>query len=194
MKKYTRGFTLIELLVVISIIGMLSSVILVGLQTTRVKARNSIIVQEVQQLRNQIELGKNGDVYPQLIGTNPSPNGSSDTRVAHHSFGSLYPGVVLLITDILKQNSFTYPSGYAAAYSNGGGGCSGRYSLDTSTNGIAIFIDNTSCSAATKYAIYAAMGPIVGSSGYFCIDSTGKITNPLTGSIPQNPTVAATCQ
>ena len=49
MKK-SRGFTLIELLVVIAIIGILSSVVLVSLSGTRVKARTVAFKQEVSSI------------------------------------------------------------------------------------------------------------------------------------------------
>ena len=54
-KLHTRGFTLIELLVVISIIGMLSSVVLVSLNQTREKARRTGIVQQMRSLVNAAE-------------------------------------------------------------------------------------------------------------------------------------------
>ena len=49
MKK-TQGFTLIELLVVIAIIGILSSVVLVSLSGTRVKAKTVAFKQEVSSI------------------------------------------------------------------------------------------------------------------------------------------------
>ena len=50
MKKTSKkGFTLIELLVVMSIIGLLSSIVLAGLNSAKIKARNSYINQLVRQ-------------------------------------------------------------------------------------------------------------------------------------------------
>ncbi|OHA24395.1 MAG: hypothetical protein A3D50_00050 [Candidatus Taylorbacteria bacterium RIFCSPHIGHO2_02_FULL_44_12] len=69
MKKYTRGFTLIELLVVIAIIGILSSVVLVSLNTARTKGKDSRIVSDVQQLRTQAESVYNGTDYLTLLTT-----------------------------------------------------------------------------------------------------------------------------
>ena len=55
MKRYTKGFTLIELLVVIAIIGILSSVVLVSLQSARNKGKDTRVISDVQQLRTQLE-------------------------------------------------------------------------------------------------------------------------------------------
>lgn len=50
LRKYARGFTLIELLVVIAIIGLLAAIVLVSLQTSRQKARDSRRVGDLAQV------------------------------------------------------------------------------------------------------------------------------------------------
>ena len=65
MKKNTRGFTLIELLVVIAIIGILSSVVLVSLNSARAKGKDARIISDVQQTRTLLETGYTS-YYPDL--------------------------------------------------------------------------------------------------------------------------------
>jgi len=52
----SRGFTLIELLVVIAIIGMLSSVVLGSLNSSRGKAANAAVKSNMSNMRSQINL------------------------------------------------------------------------------------------------------------------------------------------
>ena len=65
IKHSRKGFTLIELLVVISIIGLLSSVVLVSLNSARTKARDANKLQTARSIATALELyrSKNG-VYP----------------------------------------------------------------------------------------------------------------------------------
>jgi len=61
-KKISAGFTLIELLVVISIIGLMSSVVLVALKNARTKGNEAAIRAELIQFRNLYEtLATNGN-------------------------------------------------------------------------------------------------------------------------------------
>lgn len=65
-----KGFTLIEVLIVIAIIGILSSIVLVGLGTFRGRGRDARRISDLRQVQNALELyfSKNG-VYPTAIGS-----------------------------------------------------------------------------------------------------------------------------
>ncbi len=54
--KLSSGFTLVELLVVISIISFLSSIVFTGLNTARVKARDTQRIEGLVQMRNALEM------------------------------------------------------------------------------------------------------------------------------------------
>lgn len=56
MKNNNRsGFTLIEMLVVVAIIGLLSSVVVVGVGTARKQARDTRRISDIRQIQNALE-------------------------------------------------------------------------------------------------------------------------------------------
>lgn len=75
MKKISfknKAFTLIELLIVISIIGILSSIILVSTNDTRAKGRDTKRIADISQLRIALELyySNNSSRYPETNSLN----------------------------------------------------------------------------------------------------------------------------
>lgn len=69
-KKFkTKGFTLIELLVVIAIIGLLASMVLVSLNSARIKARDVRRIADFKQIQTALELFYDSQGrYPQSPG------------------------------------------------------------------------------------------------------------------------------
>jgi prepilin-type N-terminal cleavage/methylation domain-containing protein len=66
MTSRRSGFTLIEMLVVVAIIGLLSSIILVGLGDVRKDARDTRRVADIRQLQNALEIYySTNQAYPQ---------------------------------------------------------------------------------------------------------------------------------
>ena len=54
--KNNKGFTLIEMLVVVAIIGLLSSVVVVGLGSARQNARDARRISDIRQIQNALEV------------------------------------------------------------------------------------------------------------------------------------------
>lgn len=71
--KNRKGFTLVEILIVIFIIGLLSSIVLVGLSSFRARGRDARRVADLHLLQNGLELyfSKEG-VYPDTNVTSAS--------------------------------------------------------------------------------------------------------------------------
>ncbi len=68
-KKFDLGFTLIELMIVIAVIGLLASMILVGVRRVQSLGRDARRIADLQQVRNGLELYFNrNQTYPQFSG------------------------------------------------------------------------------------------------------------------------------
>jgi len=74
-KNTKRGFTLIEILVVIAIIGILSSVVLASLATSRAKARDARRIADLEEVKKALELyyDSNGAYPPTDVAPYPLP-------------------------------------------------------------------------------------------------------------------------
>lgn len=131
MKKNikNKGFTLIELLTVIAIIGILSTVILISLNTARGKGKDAKIRSETSQIKTQLESNYVGGVYADLI--------ADSNHIDTLNVGSLgYDNLTILKDDILAQ------MGSGAAFG--------------SPQGLIIYSNETSAVSPADYGIYAS--------------------------------------
>lgn len=65
-----RGFSLIELLIVIAIIGVIASIIMVSLEESRQKARNSARISQIREYQKAFSLYYTDTGYYPKLGTN----------------------------------------------------------------------------------------------------------------------------
>ncbi|MDQ5893600.1 MAG: ral secretion pathway protein [Patescibacteria group bacterium] len=133
IRNNKKGFTLIELLVVISIIGLLSSVVLASLSSSRVKGRDAKRISDIRQLRNALELHRDAlgyypstlssliPTYIKSISTDPSgaaggvcrPNYCYSTNAVSNATGYHLGARMEGVSSVLNSDSdFDSSSGY----------------------------------------------------------------------------------
>lgn len=97
-----KGFTLIEILVVIAIIGILASIVLVGLGGFRARGQDARRIADIRQVQNALELYYNKcGAYPRS-GTCPESSGS-DTSLSWDSLSTILKNAGIGITSISKD-------------------------------------------------------------------------------------------
>ena len=117
--KSKKGFTLIELLVVVAVIGILASIILVGLSGFRGRGRDARRIGDLRQVQNGLELyfGKNGN-YPNVsdwgaltsalttagIGINQVPTDPSPTKAYDYCVVPVTLDRYMMVAILEEQN------------------------------------------------------------------------------------------
>ena len=121
MKKSKKGFTLIELLVVIAIIGILSTIVLVSVNSVRAKARDSKRKANIRAMETALHLYyTNNESYPgevwcdSSIGSNGTgcPASGSDWSTSAGIYTALVGGGYLPELPIDPINNTTYYYNY----------------------------------------------------------------------------------
>ena len=146
--RRSQGFTVLELLVVIAIIGILSAVVLMSVNSARMKAKDARVISDVKSMRTLAELGYNGSSYADICPDDRQPHTNGATMATAFNWnwcvGPNSQAMQYLADDISKQGG-----GYAI---------------------LGIKTKATDPYNAVSYAIF---GHLVSSSKYFCLDSLG---------------------
>jgi prepilin-type N-terminal cleavage/methylation domain-containing protein len=146
-----EGFTLIELLVVISIIGLLASVVLVSLNSARLKSRDAKRVADLNQMSKAFELFFNDkSSYPT---TNSAINGSTWGTMSAPASGVC--GAVAGCINYVVPN---YVTRIPTAPNPPDGNC-------TATNNEFRFLGTGSATLTATYYITFCLGSQVGALG-----------------------------
>ncbi len=135
VQKKKSGFTLIELLVVVAIIGLLSSIVLTGLDTARAKARDTKRISELKQLQSALHVyhASTGQYPPGATNghyssrPNDDPNPCGYTQYPGQGFDEVFAPLVsggymdTLPQDPLSNRCFEYSRQVGSGWTCDGG-------------------------------------------------------------------------
>ena len=124
-----KGFTLIELLVVVAIIGLLSTLSIVALNTARAKARDARRVSDIKQIQTALELYYNDNAaYPSstlnslvpaymgAVPTNPTPTNDGNCAASYsYTYSQQSSNRSYTLTYCLGDPTGGLPEGYGTA-------------------------------------------------------------------------------
>jgi len=111
MSTKNRGFTLIELLIVVTILGLLSAIILVGLGGVRSQGRDTRRIADLRQVQNALEIYFNkNQTYPIVAGGDAQTRWSNLTT----ALTGAGIGVSAIARDPLNRTPYFYDYGASA--------------------------------------------------------------------------------
>lgn len=118
MKKGNKGFTLIELLVVIAIIAILSTVVMAGLNSARMKGRDAKRLSDVKQMQAAFELFFDScGGYPSALQSTANQSASGASCGSSVTLGSYLATIPTPPTPQATPTGYTYaPVSSGASY------------------------------------------------------------------------------
>lgn len=171
--RTNKGFTLIEILIVVAIIGILASIVLVGLNPSKKAANDARRLSDLKQVQNALELFYNKCGYYPVPGV--SETGSSCNDFTTHKSGQTPDPTQETVTWTGLTNSLrnSVPGVGTIPSDPVGGTFSYTYGVDLSDGQSYVLKAQTESNPQALKSSYSELFDIFGYVGFICDPSQG---------------------